>query len=191
MKLIPLYEADNLFLGPMAEAKQWDFDPATDPFPRMRASNMVLVFSEDYLPVVTEWWREYLRATGFKYEPGSQKCERGTRVFLGHIDEEAVDPFSGEGDVDPAIVTAAKAQGREIPTKRLGDFCSGAWQVRCIIPRGVNLNGVTDGGHSTPSLFLHDKDGEAYAVIWEWQNGQWVRLNAAIKSGVQIRDVID
>lgn len=189
MKLINITEADNLFLAPMLDAKQYDFDK--DPFPNMRASLNVLVFSEDYLPVVTEWWREYLKATGFKYEPGSAMCEGGTKVVIGHVNEEAVQPFRGDGDVDQAIVAAAKAQGREIPARRLGDFCAGVWEIRCIIPSGVNLNGVTDGGHSTPALFLHDKDGNVYVVIWEWQNGQWVRLDVAIKSGVVIRAVID
>lgn len=189
MKLITVTEADAMFLSPMLEAGQYDFDQ--DPFPHMRASSQVLVFSEDYLEDVTKWWKAYLEATDFKYEPGSQMCEGGTKVFIGHVNEEAVQPFRGYGDVAPAIVAAAKAAGREIPTKRLGDFAAGAWEVRCIIPRGVSLNGVTDGGHSTPAIFVHDMDGNVYAVIWEWQNGRWVRVDIAIKSGVKIRDAID
>jgi hypothetical protein len=189
MKLIPLGEADNLFLAPMLEAGQFDFDNL--PFPHMRSSNSVLVFSEGYLVAVSQWWDAYLKATGFKYVPGSGMCEGGTKAFIGHVNEEAVNPFRGFGPVDPAVVEAAKEQGRECPTERLGDFAAGVYEIRCTIPGGVNLNGVTDGGHSTPVILVHDSNGEIVAFFYEWQNSQWEPLDEAVKRGVKILDVID
>ncbi len=191
MKLVPLYDADNLFLAPMLEAGQYDFTYATDPFPKMRASASVLVFSEGYLVAVSQWWESYLKATGFKYAPGSGMCEGGTKAFIGHVNEEAVNPFRGVGSVDPAVVEAARAQGRDCPTERLGDFCPGVYEVRCTIPGGVNLNGVTDGGHSTPVILVHSPEGEVLPCFWEWQNSKWEHFDKAVKKGVKILDVID
>jgi len=189
MKLIPSGEADSLFLGPMMEAGQLDFDVL--PFPHMRASNEVLVFSEGYLVAVSQWWNAYLQAAGFKYAPGSGMCEGGTKAFIGHVNEEAVNPFRGFGPVDPLIVEAARAQGRDCPAERLGDFSPAVYEVRCVIPNGVNLNGVTDGGHSTPAILVHDASGAIVAFFWEWQNFKWELLDKAVKRGVKILDVID
>jgi len=189
MKIIPSANADALFLSPMLEAGQFDFDNL--PFPHMRSSNSVLVFSEGYLVAVSQWWDAYLKATGFKYAPGSGMCEGGTKAFIGHVNEEAVNPFRGFGPVDQAIVDAAREQGRECPTERLGDFSPAVYEVRCTIPSGVNLNGVTDGGHSTPVILVHDASGEVLAYFWEWQSSKWEPLDKAVKRGVKILDVID
>ena len=189
MKLIPSGEADNLFLGPMMEAGQIDFDNL--PFPNMRASNDVLVFSEGYLVAVSQWWDAYRQSTGFSYKPGSGMCEGGTKAFVGHVNEEAVDPFRGFGPVDPLIVEAALAQGRDCPTERLGDFSPAVYEVRCVIPGAVNLNGVKGGGHSTVVILVHDANGEVSAYFWEWQSLKWSRLDDAVKRGVKILDVID
>lgn len=189
MKLIQTAEADALILSPMMEAGQFDFDNL--PFPNMRASSQVLVFSEGYLVAVSQWWESYRKATGFTYKPGSNMCEGGTKVFIGHVNEEAVDPFRGSGPVDPAIIEEARRQGRDCPTVRLGDFTAGVYEIRCVIPSGVNINGVTDGGHSTPAIIVHYADGEIVIFFWEWQNARWERLDRAVKRGVRILDAID
>lgn len=189
MKLIPTAEADALILSPMMEAGQFDFDNL--PFPNMRASAQMLAFSEGYLVAASQWWEAYLKATGFKYVPGSGMCEAGTKAFIGHVSEESVNPFRGFGPVDSTIIEAARLQGRECPTERLGDFSPGVYEIRCTIPGGVNLNGVTDGGHSTPAIVVHQLDGELVIYFWEWQNSRWERLDAAIKRGVKILDAID
>lgn len=191
MKLIQSGEADALFLSPMLKGGQFDFTDATNPFPKMRTSLSVLVFSEGYLVAVSQWWDAYRKATGFKYAPGSGMCEGGTKAFIGHVNEQSVDPFRGVGPVDPSVIAAAKAEGRDCPTERLGDFCPGVYEVRCTIPNGINLNGVTDGGHSTVVILVHGPNGEVVTYFWEWQSSKWSRLDDAVKRGVKITDVID
>lgn len=189
MKLITTPEADALILSPMMEHGQFDFDNL--PFPNMRASNQVLVFSEGYLVDASQWWTEYRNATGLHYAPGSGMCEAGTKAFIGHVGAHGVQPFRGVGKVDEEVVAAARAQGRECPIEKLGDFSPGLYEIRCRIPGGVSLNGVTDGGHSTVAILIHHADGEIVAMLWEWQNARWERLDRAVARGVVITDAID
>lgn len=188
MKVITLADADELILSPMLETKQLDFDNL--PFPNMRASNAVMVFSEDFVDAMTEWWLKWQEATGFNYKAGSAMCESGVKILVGKI-HQAVFPWRGVGKVDDEVIARARQEGHNPPTEKFGDFNPGAYDLRCVLPRGVVLNGVTDGGHSTAIIYVHDRAGKCFVKVWEWQNGRWVRYYAAVKDGVLVRDTID
>lgn len=193
MKLIPISEADSLWRVPALQyqATLSDAEYRTpEPFPNMRASAMSLVFSFGYMVKLSRWWEEWKRATGFKYVPGSAMCESGTKVFIAHV-HEAVLPFRGEGPVDPEIVEQARLESVIIPAERLGDFTPEVRELRIAIPRGVSVNGVTDGGHSTPGLIVEEPDGRIVANVWEWQNSKWTPWEELAAKGVYLHDAIE
>lgn len=190
MKVIPLVDADNLILGPMIDAGQYDFSDETNPFPNMRASGSVMVFSEGFVDAMTEWWKKWQEATGFDYKAGSAMCESGVKVLVGKI-HQAVLPWRGTGQVAQEVIDRAREEGHEVPTEKFGDFNPGVYDLRCLIKRGVSLNGVTDGGHSTAIIYVHNAAGECYVLVWEWQNGRWVRFALAVKDGVVVKDTLD
>lgn len=188
MKIITLADADELILSPMLETKQLEFDNL--PFPNMRASNSVMVFSEDFVEAMTDWWKKWQFVVGFNYKAGSAMCESGVKILVGKI-HQAVFPWRGEGKVDDEVIARAREEGHDPPTEKFGDFNPGVYDLRCLLYRGVSLNGVTDGGHSTAIIYVHDKDGNCYVLCWEWQSGAWTRFDEALKSGVLVRDTID
>jgi len=188
MKIIPLDEADTYIVAPIQESKPLEFVEL--PFPNLRASNFVMVFSEEFVKVMTDWWLKWMFETGFDYRAGSSMCESGVKILVGKI-HQAVFPWRGEGDVDEKTLARAKEEGHEVPTQRFGDFNPGVYDLRCLIPKGVAINGVTDGGHSTALIFVHNKAGECWVLCWEWQNGSWARYDTALKNGVEVVDIID
>lgn len=193
MTVIPLFEADTYLAGEIDQLRAergLSPNPNWRIFPTMRASADVVVFSEGYLSAMSEWWAKWKEATGFKYEPGSQMCESGTKIFIAHIHESLM-PFRGEERVATEIVEQASREGHDIPKDKLGDFTPGAYEVRIQIPRGTSVNGVTDGGHSTPCLLVANPQGDIRAVIWEWQNGRWMDFVEMIRNGVNVVDAID
>ncbi len=194
MKLISNTEADWLIIGPVLQKRADDklppFGPEWKVFPNMRASGNVLLFSSGYMVKLAQWWSKWKAATGFEYKPGSAMCESGTKVLLGHIHESLL-PFRGEGRVPQETIDAARGEGVSIPESRLGDFTPGAYEIRVRIPRGVSLNGVTDGGHSTPLLLTEEPDGRQTAQVFEWQNERWRDWEDAVKDGVELVDAID
>lgn len=194
MKLITTQEADAVIAGPVIFKRLQAGLPWTCPdfrlFPNMRASGQVLVFSVGFLSSVNQWWQKELDASGFKYEPGSAECEAGTKRFIGRV-MDMVQPFRGIGRVPQETIDEAKAQGHDCPTERLGDFTPGVYETRCLIPSGVNLNGVTDGGHSTITMLLLQPDGAIVAMFWEWQNRKWTDYSEAVAAGVNVLDQLD
>lgn len=194
MKLIPFFDAENLWTAPIARRFESQGQPVPDSvydvFLKMRASTMVLAFSQGYLVQMSDWWAKWKFNTGFKYAPGSAMCESGTKVLIGHIHESLM-PFRGVGPVPRETLEAAKEQGVAVPEERLGDFTPGAAELRVVIPGGVSLNGVTDGGHDIPGLTLHEPDGRLRAVVFEWQNEQWLDWDEAVAKSVELRHYID
>lgn len=194
MNLIPTPEADQIIAGPVLMKRMADGLPFLEPefrlFPNMRASGMVLVFSVGFLSAINQWWRDYLDATGFRYEPGSAECEAGVKKFIGQV-MDMVQPFRGTGPVPRETIEEAEAQGHDCPKERLGDFTPGVYETRCVIPAGLSLNGVTDGGHSTVTMLLVQPDGQLTAVFWEWQNRQWTDYAEKVAAGVDIHDQLD
>ena len=54
-----------------------------------------------------------------------------------------------------------------------------------------SVNGVTDGGHSTPGLIVEDPDGRIVANVWEWQNEKWTPWEELAAKGVYLHDAIE
>lgn len=194
MKIIPSAEADFYWIGPVlqrrADAGLPPFGPEWRVFPNMRASWDVLVFSSGWLVKLAQWWETWKSATGFQYVTGSQMCESGTKRLIGEI-QDAVLPFRGTGRVPMEVLDAARASGVQVPEQRLGDFTEGAYRLNVSIPSGVNLNGVTDGGHSTPGILVEEPDGRVVARVFEWQNSRWLDWEDAVKNGVKLVDCLD
>lgn len=205
MKLISVIEADILWADPVVKRYEALGQEVPEDiyavFPKMRASFSVLAFSPGYLVKLSDWWAKWKFVTGFKYVPGSGMCESGTKVLLGHIHESLM-PFRGTGSVPQETLDEAKAMGVSVPEERLGDFAPGAIELGVVIPKGVSLNGVTDGGHSTPGIILHEPDGKLRAVacepdgklravVWEWQNERWMDWDEAVANGVELRNYAD
>ena len=191
MKLIPQAEADPYWTLPIWEAdEKFKRNPGPAPFPAMRASATALIFSRAYMGSLAKWWADWMAATGFRYEPGSQMCESGTKVLIAHV-HEALAAFRGEGDVPDETIAQARREGVQCPTQRLGDFSPEIRELRIEIPAGISVNGVTDGGHSTPGLLVEEADGTVVAYIWEWQNGRWSDYAELVARGVIVHDCID
>jgi len=192
MKLITRPEADALLTTPIVALRllSGTYDEKFRVFPEMRSSDQVLVFSVGFLSAVTQWWRADLASTGFKYAPGSGMCEAGSKRFIGRI-MDMVQPFRGTGDVERAIIEEAQSLGHACPTERLGDFSPGVYETRGAIPSGLDVNGVTDGGHDTITVLVVQPDGTIKALLWEWQNGEWVSYEDKVVAGFDIRDLID
>jgi len=191
MKLIPTSEADNYWLLPIWDAEEKAGKlPSSAPFPAMRASDASLVFSSGYMVKLANWWSGWKAATGFKYEPGSQMCESGTKVLIAHV-HESLTAFRGVGPVPMETLDQAAIERVTVPRERMGDFSPEIRELRIEIPAGIEVNGVTDGGHSTPGLLVEEPDGRVRACFFEWQNGQWSDYAAAVARGVIVHDCID
>jgi len=192
MRIIPRDIADRLLDQPIIAQRllAGTYDETFRVFPTMRTTDQVLVFSVGFLSAVTQWWLDHLKVTGFKYQPGSGECEAGAKKFIGQI-QDMVQPFRGTGAVPQDTIDQAKAEGHDCPTQRLGDFGPGVYEVRGLIPAGLSVNGVTDGGHDTIAILVEQPDGTIAVMLWEWQNGEWVQYADKVVSGFNIMDVID
>ncbi len=208
MRLVPLFCVEAEITSALVESGQRTNDDAMDVFPNMRRSGNVLVFSRSYFyDQFTPFFGKWLEANverqpdGSFYIPSSGMCEVGTGMAVDQL-QQSVMHYLGTGPVRQEILDEAKrlGYGDRVPKQRLGDFTPAAFPTNIVVPRGVNLNGVTDGGHSTTMAIVEDEEsptpGELHLDLegcsimsWEWENLKWSLFKDAVKRGVIYKDI--
>ncbi len=160
-------------------------------------------FHDQFTPFYKDWLETAMRPAkqpdGSFYIPGSGMCEVGVHWAIGHLHESVVH-YLGNGPVDAAVIAEARrlGYGDRVPSERLGDFTPGAFNTNIILEKGVTLNGVTGGGHSTllavveeddnPDPFQVDPDS-IKLMSWEWETLAWTPFFDAVNRGVIYRDI--
>ena len=112
-------------------------------------------------------WFDYVAARDFRYIQGSGMCEQFSRAAMTELNFDCLE-----------TVRSFDASRRDVHVAGREAFVT--------IPTNVNLNGVTNGTHSTCLVALAD-DLTSYSLhFWEPQNRQRILAAQAVADGVQI-----
>lgn len=166
-------------------------------FPSMSTALRLWVYSGQYIdgPFTQQWQKhrkqllKLEKERGFqssvgRYRKGSGMCDIFTKKMLLGLQEVLIPMMGTEPVRHPGL---KKEFGL---TNGLGDFAGAAFDLRFTIPAGVDVNGVTDGGHSA-ALIAKTYSGRIELAVFEPQNERQTPFSEISRDGCVAYDAID